>query len=103
MKRGKDYYLSIEVLKISEVAKILYDVDEYEIKINDLNKEQQEKKFNMIPSPGYRNYMENAQITMELTRNEKYKAQNKLNDDVLTVVGRPGTKMKDWAMEYFEK
>jgi hypothetical protein len=25
-KRGKDYYLSIEVLKISEVAKILYDV-----------------------------------------------------------------------------
>ncbi len=42
-------------------------------------------------------------ITMELTRNEKYKAQNELNDDVLTVVGRPWTKMKDWAMEYFEK
>ena len=50
-----------------------------------------------------RNYMESAQITMELTRNEKYKAQNELNDDVLTVIGRPGTKMKDWAMEYFEK
>ena len=59
--------------------------------------------FNMIPSPGNRNYMESAQITMELTRNEKYKAQNELNDDVLTVVGRLGTKMKDWAMEYFEK
>ena len=58
---------------------------------------------NMIPSPGNRNYMESAQITMELTRNEKYKAQNELNDDVLNVVGRPGTKMKDWAMEYFEK
>ena len=29
---------------------------------------------------------------MELTRNEKFKAQNELNDDVLTVVGRPGTK-----------
>ena len=40
---------------------------------------------------------------MELTRNEKYKEQNELNDDVLTVVGRPGTKMKDWDMEYFEK
>ena len=47
--------------------------------------------------------MESAQITMELTRNEKFKPQNELNDDVLTVVGRPGTKMKDWAMEYFEK
>ena len=42
-------------------------------------------------------------ITMELTRNKKCKAQNELNDDVLTVVGRPGTKMKDWDMEYFEK
>ena len=37
--------------------------------------------FNMIPSPGNRNYMESAQITMEFTRNEKYKAQNELNDD----------------------
>ncbi len=56
--------------------------------------------FNMVSSPGNRNYMEIAQITMELIRNEKYKAQNELNDDILTVVGRPGTKMKDWAMEY---
>ena len=38
---------------------------------------------------------------MELIRNEKFKPQNELIDDVLTVVGRPGTKMKDWAMEYF--
>ena len=57
----------------------------------------------MISSPGGRNYMESTQITMEFTRNEKYKTQNELNDNVLTVVGRPGTKMKDWAMEYFEK
>ena len=35
---GKDYYLSIEILKISEVAKILSEVAGYEIKINDLNK-----------------------------------------------------------------
>lgn len=100
---GKDYYLSIEILKMSEVAKILSEVAGYEIKINDINKENQEKMFSMIPSPGTRNYMESAQITMELTRNEKFKAQNEINDDVLTVVGRPGTKMKEWAMEYFEK
>ena len=48
-------------------------------------------------------FIESPQITMELTRNEKFKPQNELNDDVLTVVGRPGTKMKDWAMEYFDK
>ena len=57
----------------------------------------------MISSSGNRNFMESPQITMELTRNEKFKPRNELNDDVLTVVGRPGTKMKDWAMEYFEK
>ena len=39
---------------------------------------------------------------MELTRNETFKGQNELIDDV-TVVGRLETKMKDWAMEYFEK
>ena len=88
---------------MSEVAKMLYDFAGYEIKVNDLNKEQQEKKFNMVSSTGTRNYMESAQITMELIRNEKFKEQNELNDDVLTVVGRPGSKMKDWAMEYFEK
>ena len=88
---------------MSEVAKILSDVAGYEIKVNDINKEQQEKMFSVISSPGARSYMESAQITMELTRNEKFKPQNELNDDVLTVVGRPGTKMKDWAVECFEK
>ena len=57
----------------------------------------------MIPSPGNRNYMESAQITMELTRNEKYKAQNELNYNILIVVGSTGNKMKDWFMKYFEK
>ena len=70
---GKDYYLSIEVLKMSEFAKILSDVAGYEIKVNDLNKEQQEKKFNMVSSTGTRNYMESAQITMELIMNENLK------------------------------
>lgn len=100
---GKDYYLSIEILTISEVAKIISDVSGQEMKVIDMNKEQQEKMFSMIPSPGTRNYMESALITMDLTRNGKFKAQNELKDDVLTVVGRPGTKMKEWAMEYFSK
>ena len=100
---GKDYYLSIEILTISEIAKILSDEAGFEIKFIDINKEEQEKMFNKITSPGVRNYMESAQITMNLTRNEKFKAQNEVNDDVLTVVGRPGTKMKEWAKEYFNE
>ena len=68
-----------------------------------MDKETQKKMFDMIPSPGTRNYMESAQITMELTRNGKLKDQNEINDDVLTVIGRPGTKMKEWALNYFEK
>ena len=98
---GKDYYLSIEILTMSEIAKILSDAAGFEIKVNDINKEQQEKMFSMITSTGTRNYMESAQITMDLTRNGKFRAQNEINDDVLKVVGRPGTKMKDWAKEYF--
>ena len=43
MKRRKDYYLSIEVLKMSEVAKILSDVAGYEIKVNDLIKNNKKK------------------------------------------------------------
>ena len=57
----------------------------------------------MVSSTGTRNYMESAQITMELTRNEKYKDTKWIEWWWLTVIGRPGTKMKDWAMEYFEK
>ena len=98
---GKDYYLSIEVLTISEVAKILSEVSGVEIKYIDINKEQQEKMFSNIPSIGTRNYMESAKITMDLTRNGKFKAQNEIKDDVMTVVGRPGTTMKEWAKEYF--
>jgi len=98
---GKDYYLSIEILTISEVAKILSEVSGVEIKFIDVNKEQQEKLFSMISSVGTRNYMESAKITMDLTRNGKFKAQTELKDDVLTVVGRSGTKMKEWAKDYF--
>lgn len=98
---GKDYYLSIEVLTMTEVAKILSDVGGVEIKVNDVSREQQEEIFKKISSPGSRSYMESAEITMELTRNGKFKAQSEVNDDVLKVVGRPGIKMKEWAIEYF--
>ena len=57
---GKDYYLGIEILTISEDAKILSDDVGFEIKFNDVKKEEQKKMFSMIPSPGTRNYIESA-------------------------------------------
>ena len=48
------------------MLKILSDVAGYEIKINDINKEQQEKMFSMISSPGNRNFMESPQIQWSL-------------------------------------
>ncbi|PYY27899.1 NmrA family NAD(P)-binding protein [Paenibacillus illinoisensis] len=97
---GKDYYISTEVLKSSEVAKILSEVAGKEIKVNYVDKEQQVANFNQITSAPVRSYMDSAIITMELTKNEKFAAQRVVRDDVMTVVGRPGTTMKDWANKY---
>ncbi|PAD37113.1 hypothetical protein [Terribacillus saccharophilus] len=72
-----------------------------EIKCNYIDKQQQVAMFDQITSAPIRSYMESATITMELTRTEKFAAQNVLRDDVMTVVGRPGTTMKEWAENYF--
>ncbi|WP_368915786.1 hypothetical protein [Exiguobacterium acetylicum] len=34
---------------------------------------------------------------MELTKAGKFSGQELLRDDVMTVVGRPGTNMREWA------
>lgn len=99
---GKDYYLSIEVLTAPEVANILSEASGKEIKCNYVDVDQQKANFAMIPSIPVQNYMQSALITMELTRNEQFKAQTALQDDVLTVVGRPGITMKEWANNYFK-
>lgn len=99
---GKNYYLSIEVLTVTEVANILSEASGKKIKCNYIDKDQQEAMFAQIPSVPVQTYMESAVITMELTRNRKFKAQTELQDDVLTVVGRPGTTMKEWANNYFK-
>lgn len=98
---GKDYYISIDVLRASEVANILSEAAGREIKCNYVDKEQQVAMFDQITSAPVRSYMESATITMELTRTEKFAAQNVRRDDVMTVVGRPGTTMKKWAESYF--
>lgn len=98
---GKDYYISTDVLTASEVSTILTEAIGKEIKVVYLDKEQQKANFDQIPSPTVRTYMESALITMELTANEQFSAQKVLRDDVMTVVGRPGKTMKEWAKKQF--
>ena len=59
------------------MAKILSEVSGVEIKFIDVNKEQQDKMFSMIPSIWTRNYMESAKISMDLTINGKFKSKLK--------------------------
>lgn len=97
---GKDYYISIDVLRASEVASILSQVSGREIKYIDITKEQQEEIFKQIPSVAARNYMASAVVVMQLTREGKFKAQTAIADDVFTVTGHKGTTMKEWAEAY---
>ncbi len=97
----KNYYLSTEVLTGPEVASILTEASGREIKCNSLNPESLEAYVTQIQDPGVRAYMESAAITMKLAEAGQMQAQTVVRDDVLTVLGRPGTTMAEWANNYF--
>lgn len=98
----KDYYISTDVLTAKEVAQILSDVSGKEITPTYISLEEMKKGNDRITSGPVRAYMESAEITMKQTINGEFAPQNSLQDDVLTVTGRPGKTMKDWAREYFK-
>ena len=100
---GKDYYLSIDLLTMKEIANLFAEVSGKDFKVNYVTSDEFRKLINSYNDIGTRNYMESAFITMELTRQGKLKAQYQLKNDVLTVVGRPGIKMKDWIKNYYSK
>lgn len=94
---GKDYYLSIDVKTADELAKIFTEVMGREATWFDVSLEMQRQNYDKITDPGIRLYMESAYIVMKLTRDCKYQAQTAICDDVLTVTGKPGTTMCEWA------
>lgn len=96
---GANYYLSTEVLTGPEVASILSKASGKDIKCNVLNPENQKAMFDQIPSTSVKAYMESAHITMRLAKNGEMKAQTIVKDDVLTVLGRPGLTMEEWASQ----
>lgn len=98
---GKDYYISTDVLRGSELASILSEATGREIKCNYIDKEEQVAIFDQFTSAPVRTYMNSATIIMELTKEGKFAGQDVIRDDVMSVVGRPGTTMKEWAENYF--
>lgn len=94
---GANYYLSTEVLTGPEVATILSKASGKEIKCNVLNPEDLKATIEHVPSVSAKAYSESAYITMKLAQEGKMEAQTVVKDDVLTVLGRPGLTMEEWA------
>ena len=97
---GANYWLSTEVLTGPEVADILSAATGKVIKCNALSPENLKEYVNQIKSIPVRAYMESAYITMQLAAAGKMSAQTVVHDDVLTVLGRPGITMAEWARQY---
>lgn len=96
-----NYWLSTEVLTGPEVADILTAASGKEIKCIALDPASLEAYVTQITSVPERAYMESAIITMELAAAGQMTAQTVVRDDVLTVLGRPGITMAEWAQQNF--
>ncbi|QIH34091.1 MULTISPECIES: NmrA family NAD(P)-binding protein [Sphingobacterium] len=96
---GANYFLSTEVLTGPEVANILSKATGKDIKCNVQGPEALKAYIEQIPSVPVKAYMESALITMELAKSGKMEAQTVVKDDVMTVLGRPGLTMEQWAKQ----
>lgn len=96
---GANYWLSTEVLTGPEVANILTEASGKEIKCITLDPASLEAYVAQISTFPERAYMESAVITMKLAAAGQMTAQTVVRDDVLTVLGRPGTTMTEWARQ----
>jgi uncharacterized protein YbjT (DUF2867 family) len=100
---GVNYWLSTEVLTGSEIASIFTKETGKEIKYNALNPSELEAYVSQITDIPTHAYMQSAAITMKLTAEGKLQHQQVVHDDVLTVLGRSGTTMAEWARQYFNQ
>lgn len=97
---GKDYYLSVEVLRGTDVADILSEHFGREIRYVPLNGCDQKAYASSIQDVGVRYYMDSAAITMDLAAGGQMGYQAVVRDDVHAVLGRPGISIVDWAKKY---
>lgn len=94
---GEDYWLSSEVVTGPQVARILSEVTGTEITCSVSGPEDLAAYVGTIPSAGDRLYMESAVATMRETVLGNMEFQAVVRDDVQTVLGRPGTTVREWA------
>lgn len=94
---GRNYFLSVEVLKGSEVADVLSRHLGQKIKYVPLDPANLAEMISSIPNAAARTYMESAVITMELASAGKLSHQAVARNDVETVLGRPGTTIAEWT------
>lgn len=100
---GQDYWLSTEVQSSSEVAATISIAVGQEITCNYMGLDGMRAYVAGIESAPERTYMESALITMRLVSEGKVICQNTVKDDVVKVLGRPGTTIAEWAKGYFNK
>ncbi|PEZ06858.1 hypothetical protein CN330_26720 [Priestia megaterium] len=98
---GANYWLSTEVLTGPEIAEILTEASGKEIKCIMSDPSVLEAYVDQITKTSERTYMESAVITMKLAAAGQMTLQNVVRDDVLTVLGRPGITMAEWARQNF--
>ncbi|MBB2903405.1 uncharacterized protein YbjT (DUF2867 family) [Kineococcus radiotolerans] len=94
---GKSYGLSTEVLTGTQVAEILSDALGTTITCTAEDLEGLEAHVQTLTDAGVRLYMESAVQTMQQSINGNMASTAIVHDDVLTVLGRPGTTMARWA------
>jgi uncharacterized protein YbjT (DUF2867 family) len=100
---GAHYWLSTEVLSGPEVAEILSRASGIRIQCHALQPDALAAHVRMIPTSPERAYMESAVEYMRLAAAGELRAQTAVRDDVLTVLGRPGTTMAQWARENLQR
>lgn len=100
---GANYWLSTEVLSGPEIADIFTAAAGREIKCIAADPSALEASVATIPTVSVRSYMESAVVTIKLAAADQMQAQTVVRDDVLTVLGRPGMTMMEWARQYFDE
>lgn len=96
---GKSYRLSTEVLTPTQVADIISEALGKTVTCTLKGPEDMVAYVETIPSAGDRLYMESTVQTMRQTVNGNMDNTAIAHDDVQTVLGRPGTTMREWVQQ----
>jgi len=96
---GKNYWMSIELLTGDEVAEVLTDVLGRKITCKKASPDTIDQAVKQAP-PGMGLYLQSAAKKMRLAASGELPGELQVRDDVLTVLGRPGLTVAEWAKKH---